>query len=228
MKKHKYKIKIKSIYPEISEDILYQHEECMIGISMSNPVFWRSSMNNILLWADSHFKTTYLVIGDFLNRFNNRIYNNSGTSIAIETALEVGDKFLIELNKHITNYSSDSFKIIRWQDLLSKEEYSKAVSRLFHIYETNDAFRTTIEGNALDYLTSQKAKGKIISVPDKTAIHFSAAYLIEELAIFNRMISEGIKVIIYPGTQIYILVDIEKGHFARISCELFSGIHVKL
>lgn len=224
----KYKIIIEEIFPHISLESLFSNRECILGISMSNPVYWRSSLKDILKWTSDSFDTIYLVVGDFLNRFNEEILNQQNVPNAEKNAIKTGDEFIKHLEKYLREYPKEKFKVIRWVDLLKVRQNQEEIKKIYNLYSSNKFFKMMINESATEYLDFQKKRGKSINVPDDKAISLSASYLLEELAIFNNMISEGIKVIVYPGAQLSILTSMATGEFSGISDHLKDGIYVQL
>ena len=224
----KYKVNIKKIYPSIPKTELLKNRECIIGISMSNPVYWRSSLNEILKWSSEHFEKTHLVVGDFLNRFNENILNAGSISDSGRKSVELGDKFMKKLHSYLQGYPQKKFNVVRWVDLLQQQKNIDEIDNLFIIYNSNIKFKKAIDEKAYQFIMSQKKRGKIIQVTDGKAIELSASYLLEELAIFNKMISEGLKIIAYPGVQLSILTAIAEGDFSEMSTYLKEGIYVQL
>ena len=224
----KYIVNIENIFSNQPKGELLQHKECIIGISMSNPIYWRSSLNDVLKWASQNFSTVHLVIGDFLNRFNEEILKRQGIKASEKSAVELGDKFMVRINKYLEEYPKPRFKIIRWADLLKDKQNKAQIKRIFKLYATNNAFKEMISTSASEYIEKQKKRGKTIYVSDEIAINLSACYLLEELAIFNNMISNGLRVIVYPGAQLSILTSMATGEFSEISDHLKDGIYVQL
>lgn len=224
----KYKVNIEKVYPNIAQSELMQNKECIIGISMSNPVYWRSSLNDILKWASLNFEKSHLVVGDFLNRFNENILHSESISESEKKSVELGDKFLLKLESYLKDYPQNKFRVLRWVDLIKDEKNKQEIEKLFSIYNSNKQFKKAIDENAFQFIESQKKRGKTIRVTDEKAIELSASYLLEELAVFNKMISEGLKVIVYPGIQLSILTAIAEGDFSEMSDYLKNGIYVQL
>ncbi len=224
----KYKVSIENIFPRISEEDLLKQKQCIIGISMSNPVYWRSSLKNILEWASSHFEKTHLVIGDLLYRYDEQIWSGDTENVARINAINLGDSFLQSLLPELENYSEGRFVVARWGDLIEEEEKKSEIAALHNIYRSNGEFHSTIKRDALAYIDSQKMRNKRPVVTDERAVELSASYLIEELAVFNQMIKSGLNVIVYPGIQLSILTEIAEGRFSEISGELQKGIYVQL
>ena len=113
-----------------------------------------------------------------------------------------------------------------WFDRGGKNK--QEIEKLFGIYKSNEEFRKAIDANAIQFIESQKKRGKVIQVTYEKAVELSASYLLEELAIFNKMIADGLKIIAYPGVQLSILTAIAEGDFSEMSDYLKNGIYVQL
>lgn len=230
LRKSKYKVNIENIFPSsVTEKQLFINKECIVGISMNNPIYWRSSLYDVLLWTSEHFEIVYLVVGDLLYRHNLEILaGNSSKESYNQKAIEIGDKFIDGLMKQIDRLPKNNFSILRWKDILIDPNYGLCVNKMLGLYTDNLEFKNSITTSASDYISSLKRRNIKLKVSRKRAIELSSAYLIEELGIFNKLISEGKRVIIYPGRQLPIFVDIAERHFNLPTTKIKNGIYIQL
>ena len=55
------------ITPEISEQELFSHKKCYMGISLANPVFQGKALEVLLNWMIDRFEMSLVVVGDYRN-----------------------------------------------------------------------------------------------------------------------------------------------------------------
>lgn len=225
--KDKYRIKIENITPANRNFDLATKRKCILGVSMSNPVFWRSSLGTMLNWMQENFDSSLILVGDYLQRHNEQISNGNEASLAIETAMQKGDLFAEKLNQYLPKYNSNSFQIARWKPLYENADFQKHKNVLEKIYHSNSAVKKSIEETA-QFFVSQKQERMDFKVSEEEAIRLSVAYLLEEMAVFSILIDQGWDVVLYPGAQLPLLMEIAKGEFEGIPNSLNKGIYVEL
>ena len=222
-----YKLSVEKTFPAVSDKELSGKKECIIGVSMGNPVYWRSSLKTILEWADKNFEKSTILVGDLLYRWNDLIYNNDSLTNAEKRCLKLGDKFIKQYNKHSQNICAKKFTVLRWNDLLKTEKFTKSIENLKNAYSSNGKFKNEINEQARAFVESLIVRNKKMSLEVSKAIELSANYLIEELAVFSVLMQSS-SVLVYPGTTLPLLEAMSEGEYKSILPNLQDVIYLQL
>lgn len=221
-------IRIESITPPMSQKELLHHRRCYLGISIGNPQFRGDFFEALLQWIAEHFDACVIVVGDYLQRFNEHIfYNRQGKEAEIE-ALRMGDNFFEESAKVLAGLSKKQFQITRWKSYLDSTEFHEAKKTLEELFVSSYEFRESIDKTSSEFISRQVKNKKSTIVNKKTAIALSTQYLLEEIAVFNVLVERGWAVEVYPGPEIPVLIDIANGKFDSIPPALKQRINVEL
>lgn len=223
----RYKVRIEQVFPSTAKDQLKESEECIIGISMGNPIYWRSSLNSVLDWSGNNFSKSILLVGDTLYRWNEIILNPVSLEEAEIHCLKLGDKFIQRLDKYLIDTPKDKYVVIRWSRLVKEEKYKSAIEFFKLAFNNNQKFRSEILSQGKHFVDSLKKRGKTIVISEDEAIKYCSFYLIEELAVFSELMSKS-HILIYPGITLPLLASISNGEFADISTSLKTGVYVQL
>ena len=73
----RYKIRLRSINPKIDKKEIYSRK-CYIGASLNNPFFTGKHFPLLIQWIDNRFPECVIIIGDYLDRYNELIFNKNG------------------------------------------------------------------------------------------------------------------------------------------------------
>ncbi len=214
--------------PKVSEDELFSHKRCYIGISLDNPGFQGKSFQALLLWAIGNFEQCLVVVGDYLCRFNEQIFNHPGCDEAVGAARRRGDSFMHKAVEFFEQIPTRRLAVTRWEPCLQSEEYKKAKLILDELFASDSAFRASIERDAFSFVKRQTRRDQKPIVATEEAIEFSCSYLLEEITVFAALSAQGWEVELYPGPELGVLVDIAKGEYARAPQGLTKRINVEL
>ncbi|MFT6962867.1 MAG: tRNA-dependent cyclodipeptide synthase [Flammeovirgaceae bacterium] len=223
----KYRVRIENITPSDANFELSKKRKCVLGVSMSNPVFWRSSLGTMLSWMDKNFDSSLILVGDYLQRLNEQISNGNDADLAIETAMQKGDLFETKLNQYLPKYKTDKFHVARWKPFYESADFEKHKIVLDKIYNSNLGVKKSIDETAKLFV-SQKQDKVDFKVSEGEAIRLSVEYLLEEMAVFSILIDQGWDLVLYPGAQLPLLMEIAKGEFDGIPNSLNKGTYVEL
>jgi len=223
----KYRIRVEHITPSVPEETIYTHQKCILGVSMSNPVFWRSSLDTMFGWMEENFDHSLILVGDYLQRLNEQILNGDNADLAIQTALEKGNKFVQRTQQFLKNHSAEKFEIYRWKPLYDEPDFQRAKETLHMLYHSNPEVKASIQSTASLFVL-QKMEQNDFKVSKERAIQLSAEYLLEEMAVFSMLIDRGWKVVLYPGAQLPLLMEIASGKFRDVPNSLNKGIYVEM
>lgn len=223
----KYRVRIENVTPSDKKLKLSERKRCVLGVSMSNPVFWRSSLGTMLAWMDNNFDSSLVLVGDYLQRFNEQISNGNESGLAIEAAMQKGDLFQEKLNQYLPKLNAENFQIARWKPLYDSADFRKHKTVLDEIYNSNLEVKQSIDETA-KFFVSQKQDKVDFKVSEAEAIRLSVEYLLEEMAVFSILIDQGWDVVLYPGAQLPLLMEIAKGEFQGVPNSLNKGVYVEL
>ena len=204
-----YKIKVKRIS---SDSALVQraHEQGVyLGISMHNPIFRHRSLLHLLEWIEANYPNYYLLMGDYLNRWNELIFNTTKPAEARQFSLQHGH----DLAERLLNTFPDKLsaeRILHWKNLLDEPGYWKVREAVDKAYWRIEAFSESLNRSAEKFIEKQLHRGYTHKVTHNQALAFSKQYLREELAMFGYLTEKGIGTQLYPGSQLPILHELFK------------------
>ncbi len=214
--------------PGISRQQLSSYGRCYLGISLENPVFQGRSLRALLSWAAENFEQCLVIIGDYLTRFNERIFNGLQPDAAHQAAEDAGRAFMLRTAELFQQFDEQKIRLTQWKPCLDTREYKKARAILDELFTSNSDFRASVEKDAVSFATRQTKRSRPLAVTTEEAIELSGQYLLEEIAVFSALSEQGWKVELYPGPELSVLVDIAKGRFPHIPAGLKDRISVEL
>lgn len=223
-----YTTRIETIAPAITQKELFLHRRCYLGISIGNTQFRGESFQVLLEWISRHFDECLIVVGDYLQRYNEHIFFNRQAKEAEIESLRMGDAFLKESAEYLNRLPEEKFHVTRWKSYLDSPEYHKAKKILDELFVTSFEFRESIDKTSAEFISRQMKNKKGPVVDKKTAIALSTQYILEEIAVFSVLVENGWAVEVYPGPEIPVLVDIAAGKFPHIPPALKQRINVEL
>ncbi len=221
-------VRIVRILPKITEEELFSKKQCYIGISLDNPEFYGKSLQALVLWGIGNFERSLVVVGDHLRRFNEQIFNGLGYDEAVQVANTLGDSFIDKAGDFFKQIPTRRLMLTRWKECLQSEEYKKSKVMLDELFESDPAFKASVEKDAFAFARRQSKQNKALAVTMEEATALSCRYLLEEVAVFGALSEQGWKVELYPGPELGVLVDVAKGKFDHIPQGLKERINVEL
>ena len=221
-------VEIVKILPDVSTDQVFSHDKCYLGISLANPVFNKSNLNAMLLWASANFKQCLVVIGDDLCRFNQKILYGLSDDQCLKEARAGGDEF-IENNSAVFNqFSAGAVKVTRWGEHITGDLYQMSSELLESIFIADPEFRSLVESDAISFVERQKKNNAEFAVTEDEAIELCCKYLLEEIAVFNVLSQQGWQVELYPGAELNVLARVAMGKFPDVPQGLKNRINIEL
>jgi tRNA-dependent cyclodipeptide synthase len=227
LKPTKYRIKVAQVMPAHALPRLFDQPRCVLGVSMTNPIFWRSSLRALLGWMREHFAEPLVLVGDHLHRLNEQLLHGYGEAEASEAARQEGDRFMAHLEACLAGFPEQSFQVMRWQPFHQDPAFAQAKAQLWALYEENAAVRASIDSTAALFVWQKQGRAPL-AADKETAVRLSAEYLLEEMAVFSVLIDRGWEVVLYPGAQLPMLMEIATGRFRDVPHSLHKGIYVEL
>jgi len=220
-------VSIVKILPNISQQQLFHHKRCYLGISLDNPVFEGETLEALLVWVVQRFEHCLVVIGDHLCRFNELLFRGCDQSQAADAARMLGDAFLLRSGGSFQRFS-DSVQLTRWKEHLHSPQFIRSRSVLDKLFVSDSEFSSSIRKDALAFLKRQNKHGRIPAIDTDQSLKLSCEYLIEEIAVFSALSERGWQVELYPGPELRVLTEIAKGKYSGIPTGLRQRISVEL
>ena len=141
--------------PRVSQERLFSFRRCYIGISIDNPVFYGRSLEVLLFWGVGHFDRSLVVIGDYLRRFNERIFNGLSIDAAAKAAQQAGDSFIYQTGKIFGRLDDKKISVTRWKPCLETDEYKKSKAVLDELFNSEPNFKTALVRDAFSFAKRQ-------------------------------------------------------------------------
>lgn len=221
-------IKIVKTTPKAAQEQLFENRKCYIGISLDNKVFYGKSFDILLGWATEKFDSTLIVIGDYLRRYNEYIFNGLEGADAYDKSIKAGDKFLEQASETLKRYADKGLEITRWKPCIENETFDSNKKIVDSLYSNDQAFKAAVQKDAFSFIKRQQNNTNQSSVSTEKAIELSSQYLLEEIAVFSSLSQQGYKIEIYPGPELHCLLEVAKGNFQAIPPGLKQRINVEV
>jgi len=221
-------VSIAKIIPPITEAQLFTRKKCYIGISVENPLFEGQALRAMLAWAAGKFEQTLVIVGDYLNRFNERIIYGCDLDKAGELGIKLGDVFVLRTKELFDSLPAGKVCLTRWKEHLQQEDFHTAKKVIDGLFKTNEEFEAAVEYDALSFVKRQKKRSKNFAVGMEEAIRLSSEYILEEAAVFSSLSQRGFSVELYPGPELRVLAQVAKGQYPDIPAGLKTRINVEL
>ncbi len=219
----KYSIKKIKVYPK--EPIEWK-EGVYLGMSMNNKVFQSpETLNEILRVITKQVDTYSVLVGDYLHRFNEQIFNGCNEVEAIEKSINKGASLVNLFTEVANDHPKSTYKFIYSSEFNHRPDFNKRVSRLEDLFISNKRFQDWI-----NYATSVfLRRHDEIRISKEDAEKLCKAYLIEELVIFEMLSEDGLRVNLYPGNQLPIIKEIVSGRLPDVSksLERIQAVEIK-
>jgi tRNA-dependent cyclodipeptide synthase len=213
-----HEIKKIKVYPQGD---IHWNNGVYLGMSMNNMAFkneilLREIIRNISDNTDSY----YLLVGDYLHRYNEQIYSGFDEEFAIQSTKKTGNT-LVNFFKKIADEFPSKYTILYTHELVDNNDFDKKYQRFVNLYTTNSDFFKLINYTIDVFLRRQKE----LHVTNEKARELCRSYLIEELVIFEILAEKGLKVNIYPGNQLPIMKKLVAGKLMQVS-EILEKIQI--
>jgi tRNA-dependent cyclodipeptide synthase len=179
-----------------------------LGVSINNRQFQNEQS---LIQIFNTFKnnvgngTFKILIGDYLDRCNEMIFNDYEESEAVKISLAKGDVIISKMEKVLQNLDIKNYTFIRTEELYSNDVFPKLFNTYKKAYEQNKALKNLVDKTIEQFFYRMNFKNN-----SDIKLNLGVNYLIEELAIFEMMINNGDFINVYPGKHLQILKEIVK------------------
>ncbi len=210
-----YKIKKLNLYPKLDYD--WNHH-VYLGMSMNNKVFQSpDTLVEIINLLALKSEDCLILVGDYLHRYNEQIFNGLSKEEAIKKCQRKGSELKFIFDK-TTKENTPNFKYC-YRDtevFLSHPNFGQKIEKFEKLYLTNTKFKELIEYTVDVFLRRQSE----IKIDIIQARKLCVKYLLEEMVIFEILAEEKYTINVYPGNQLPIIKSICTGDLKGISEEL--------
>jgi len=219
------------IIPSVNPLLLDEQDrvKCILGVSLNNKSIYDKHFEMIFRWVSQNFGNCKFVIGDYINRITEMIFNDKDEEQAIADSLLIGDEVYNCMTRAIPPEFKNKFDIIRWKDLFDfYPEINEEINNIKYLYDHDDSVNRELTQTATQFIQKSLSKDNSLSLSLNQAIEKSKEYLFEEMAVFSVLIKHGYRVQLYPGTQLKILKSFANGTLKEFNTSLTKGIYIDL
>lgn len=208
-----FTIKKIKVYPD---DKINWEQGVYLGLSINNRMFRdQNALEEIVHFISQHKKECHLLIGDYLHRYNEVIFNglslNEATEIIRNKTKDTVELVMTEAGKH-----GITIIPIYTEEVVMSAGFPQRLQRVKDVFEENSRFNELVEYTIDVFLRRQDE----IKISLSEARKYCLEYLLEELAIFEVLAERGFLVNIYPGNQLPITKELVCGHLKNVSAPL--------
>ncbi len=192
-----------SVTPPERRTELTKHNKCLYGVSVGLTSISIEDHIVALSWIANNFKQHGILLGDSLYRFTLQIQKGLTPTQAEISTKEYGNKQMELLNDHLSLLP----KVIRCSDILHKQTFTKDLKVVREWFRNNPDFQSSVTNDAIFFISRQTKAGRLATSEGK-AIELATSYLLEEIAIYHHLASEGWLVDAYLGKELPTLAKI--------------------
>ncbi len=217
-----HKIKKIKVYPK--EPILWKNG-VYLGMSMNNQMF-RSvdTVCEMLQLISTYTNQCEILVGDFLHRYNEQIFEGYNEQEAINISQIKGKKLRGFFEEAIIKFPI-KYNFLYTGEFLMRPEFSIKLKRFKNLYNSHTRFHELINYTVNIFLRRQND----IKISLDKAKELCREYLFEELIIFEILAEKGLEVNIYPGNQLPLIKELVAGRLKGVSeiLEKIQAIEIK-
>lgn len=180
----------------------------------------------VLDWIAGHSQHCAIVVGDDLYRFNVMINTGLNESEALKISRKRSRTEHQALLSAVAKFKRGKFDVHRWSEFTSDPSFSGFARALEDLFADDEAFRTSVNTSALEYMERRPDRHSEIS--RQSAIILCRRYLLEEMAVFCVLVSQGSIVDIYPGPELPILAEMSEGLYPQTPSPLQRRVGICL
>jgi tRNA-dependent cyclodipeptide synthase len=219
---------VKAIDLQPKESRLQNHKNAFLGVSLNNPIFRQQILESLLEWIADRFNRTEIVITDYLDRYNQQVFEGLTAQDATNKVLCLGEELKEIFESQAAPFPKNRFAVFTWRDFCDSDNFQSRFRCINDVFDQSERFRIAVNAAAKNFIDRQLQRGKELVCSVETAMSLSTEYLLQEMAFIDLMASRGNKVSIYPGTQLKLLKDISNGNYNEIDANLRKVIYVDL
>jgi tRNA-dependent cyclodipeptide synthase len=192
---------------------LQQHRRAVLAISLNNDNYTSEKLAAMIAMANSRFDECTLLVGDSVYRLTLCLRECIPEDEARERSSLMGKRYVKENASLIAQQCGISFLLS--SDLWVEPGVCAVYAGLLDIYKDNAVFRASVQAFAESYC-------RRIGVTPGTGLCRAQQYLLEELALFSHLVTQGRGLVLYAG-NIQTVADIAAGACGDMR-NLFAGL----
>ncbi|MDT0263917.1 tRNA-dependent cyclodipeptide synthase [Jatrophihabitans lederbergiae] len=217
-----YKTKIASVAPTGMREHYATLGSGFLGVSLENDEFGPAKLQSMIRWLDRKFTRTAVLIGDSIHRITLETVRGLPEPQALNTAMRMGDDVVATIDG--MSAAGDT-PILRCSEIQTRPDYARAFQQLTQLFDADDAFRRSVLGFSERFQRRNGVPGDAANLDWK--VRRSCEYFLEEFAVFACLVSDGFRVMAYPGA-FSTLTEIAHGEHGGVPSDLKDLVVVSL
>lgn len=210
----KYSAVCASVTPTEAKSELEKIDSCYLGVSLQTPAFEPPQLNATVDWIATKFASCTVAVGDSIHRHTLQILRGISAEAALKEALKLGDRFVTERAPIFAKHERCIFDFVRFSEIQETNEYKEFERQIWHLFERDAGFRSSIYNSARGFVARRVGKFQSHLSNKVRFIELSCQYLLEEIACFTWLSSRGLRVDVYPGGELPVLIEVARGKYA--------------
>ena len=175
------------------------NSNCIMPISVGQKVHEGEKFQATIRLIDRYFHSCTLLIDDSIQRFTLAIKEPSTKMEKLyKVALKAGDEWL-EKSKHLYEQLTIPYKIMRWDDWRTHQEFSKFYTKVTLLYNTNNSYRDSIHESADEFVRRYSERVENVNIDKQHAFDCCIRYLKEECSVMCLWALDGYQFEVYPS-----------------------------
>lgn len=187
---------VRASFSKISDDEKagLKGQRCLVPISMKQDVHYGTHFAATLSLLNASFSHCSFILADTLQAYSKRIFSpDKSIESLIDESREEGDKWLNE-NQLFLSKLSIPWKIVRWDAIVTNDDFSYALWMVKKTYATNEKFKQACDTNVMEFLDRNKAG--VVDI--EKAKDFGLEYILCECAAMFIWVDEKCHWELYP------------------------------
>ncbi|MCG8093092.1 MAG: tRNA-dependent cyclodipeptide synthase [Candidatus Thiodiazotropha endolucinida] len=201
-----------------------------VGICIYSPLSNYRYLKEYIPWVLSHASRTLIVIGDYVERYNDPTWKKGSEEIASKKVLARGRKIRSGIERVLKEFPEymDCVQIGNWYDDILTYEFKKIHHEVVSAYQSDLNFQKDVDVAVLSYLNSSRRAKDLRLAPNYKSREASCAYILEEISYFIFTILNDYYIEVYPGKDMRIMRKISEGSYKSLNYDLTKRTHVSI
>ena len=199
--------------------------KAFVGISLNNRLSGtEEALRQIFEWTKERLGPFDLLIGDYLQRHNYQAFRGFSEPVAIEKAMQEGERTMEFLRSLTNRLEFDHVSMISARSFYTKPDFDNRCGRFGQLYAERDDFKSLVREGADSFLARKYPE----LLHDDSVYGHCIQYQLEELAIFEVLVERGFGAFVYAGGQLPVMKAIVSGALEGVSSALEKLVLVEL
>jgi tRNA-dependent cyclodipeptide synthase len=220
------KYTLRRAIPSLQKASVLGRQKISLGVSLDNEEFYGKNLNGILTWIENRYEECLIFVGDCLYAYTLQIFSPMD-AVAVEQAVAKSAKTFRDQVIAFTSNSKTRFKMVSLAELSHRPEFQTAKTLIEKLYEGNEQFHSSVKKTATDYIQRKSKNGRLTMNSEK-AVLLSVQYLLDEIAFYYMLVSDGWLLEVYPGSEIPVLREIIQGKIQNVPEILKQRVFLEL